>query len=151
MMRVLVMQGPNMNRLGLRNPAVYGDVTLAELEAALDRFAATRGVGLEHFQSNHEGELVDWLQERLDADAVILNPAGLTTYGMSLFDTLLDAELPVAIVHVSNIYRREAWRHHDRFAELAVCHIAGCGVQGYFLALDALIHRLQRGLGLPPV
>jgi 3-dehydroquinate dehydratase II len=139
---ILVLQGPNLNRLGKRDPHLYGHQTLAEVQAALDRRATELGTSVEHVQSNHEGALIDWLQERQEtASGLICNPAGLTNYGLSLRDALHESHLPLAIVHITNLYARESWRRHDVFAEIASVHITGAGWKGYLHALEA-IHEL---------
>jgi 3-dehydroquinate dehydratase-2 len=141
-MRILVLQGPNLNRLGLRKPAIYGTRTLPEIQDAMDRRANDLGCRLEHFQSNTEGVLIDWLQEHQDlADAIICNPAGLTNYGLSLRDALAETERDVAITHLSNIHRREEWRRHDVFAEVADIYLAGLGWRVYLFAIEALQQR----------
>jgi 3-dehydroquinate dehydratase II len=140
---VLVMQGPNMNRLGLRDPEHYGRQTLADVQSAMDARASELGVTAEHFQSNHEGFLIDWLQERQDSAAgIICNPAGLTNYGYSLRDAINEAHLPTAIVHIRSLHRREPWRELDVFAEIATVHITGAGWRGYLLALEAIRWRV---------
>ncbi len=141
-MRTLVLQGPNLNRLGLRKPEIYGTRTLSEVQEAMDRRAEELGTSLSHFQANSEGALIDWLQERQDgADAIVCNPAGLTNYGLSLRDALDEAERDLAIVHISNVQAREQWRRHDVFGEIANLYIAGLGWRGYLTALDALHER----------
>jgi 3-dehydroquinate dehydratase-2 len=138
------MQGPNMNRLGARDPEHYGRQTLADVQAAMDARASELGATTEHFQSNHEGFLIDWLQERQDsATAIISNPAGLTNYGLSFRDALYETHLPVAIVHIRSLQRREPWREHDVFAEIAAIHITGGGWRGYVAALELLLAQLS--------
>lgn len=145
MKHVLVMQGPNMNRLGRRKPEIYGRTTLAEVEADVAQRAERRGLTVEQFQSNSEGALIDWLQERQDAaDAVVCNPAGLTNYGLAFRDALAESDIPVAIVHVTNLLAREEWRRNDVFADMATIWIAGMGWRGYGYALAAL-HDLATG------
>ena len=147
---ILVLQGPNLNRLGRRDPHLYGHHTLAQVQEALDQRASEVGVSLEHVQSNHEGGLIDWLQERQDtATGLICNPAGLTNYGLSLRDALHETHLPLAIVHITNLYAREAWRQNDVFAEIARVHITGAGWKGYLYALDA-IHDCRETQNDPP-
>lgn len=141
-MQIIVLQGPNLNRLGLRKPEVYGTKTLAEVQKEMDRKADELGCSLEHFQSNSEGALIDWLQQHQDeTDAIICNPAGLTNYGLSLRDALAETEREVAITHLSNIHRREEWRRHDVFAEVADIYLAGLGWRVYLAAIAALHER----------
>jgi 3-dehydroquinate dehydratase-2 len=137
--RVLLIHGPNLNRLGSRNPAVYGTTTLAEIiHAATDR-ARERGAEVLSFQSNHEGALIDWLQaEAPGADAVLINPGGLAHYSVSLRDALEDTRLPVVEVHISNPAVREEFRHALVTATAAVKVIAGKGLEGYLEAIDVL-------------
>lgn len=105
----------------------------------MDRRAEELGTSLSHFQSNSEGALIDWLQERQDdADAIVCNPAGLTNYGLSLRDALDETELDLAIVHISNVQAREQWRRRDVFGEIATLYVAGLGWRGYIAALEAL-------------
>lgn len=138
---VLLVNGPNLNRLGLRDPSVYGTKTLREIVVGLEEQARESGWQMFSTQSNHEGHLIDWIQEHQDsADALILNPAGLTDCGSSLRDCIHDAALPTAVVHISNLYSRPPpWRRTDIFAPLATCYIAGCGPEGYGYALAHLL------------
>jgi 3-dehydroquinate dehydratase II len=141
-LRILVLQGPNLTRLGVRRPEIYGRRTLEEIQDAMDRRAEELGCTLEHFQSNTEGVLIDWLQERQDdADAIICNPAGLTNYGLSLRDALEESERDLAIVHLTNVHAREQWRRHDVYAEITNLYIAGLGWRGYVVAVEALHER----------
>ena len=147
-MQILVLQGPNLTRLGVRKPEVYGTHTLEQIQEAMDRRAGDLGCSLEHFQSNHEGGLIDWLQERQDGcDAIICNPAGLTNYGLSLRDALVETERDLAIVHLSNVHAREQWRRNDVFAEVTNLYIAGLGWRGYVAAVDALHDRYVERTG----
>ena len=147
-MQILVLQGPNLTRLGVRKPEIYGTYTLEQIQEAMDRRAEDLGCSLEHFQSNHEGALIDWLQERQDAaDAIICNPAGLTNYGLSLRDALVEAERDLAIVHLSNVHAREQWRRNDVFAEITNLYIVGFGWRGYVTAVDALHDRYAERTG----
>jgi 3-dehydroquinate dehydratase-2 len=139
-MRILVLNGPNLNRLGQRNPEIYGTVTLNQILDQMQERATAAGAELRCFQSNHEGALVDFLQaEAGDADGIIVNAGALSHYGLSLRDALEDAGTPVVDVHVSNIYRREPHRQHSVIAEVALGQITGLGWRGYLGALDLLL------------
>lgn len=138
-MHVAVLNGPNLNRLGVRKPDRYGQRTLDDIMADLEKTAARLGIRVSHVQSNHEGVLLDWLHERLgDLDALIVNPAGLTPYGRSLYDALSDAELPVVVVHITQLYRYYGNDTPDLFREPATAYIAGLGWRGYLVALEHL-------------
>lgn len=145
MKQLLVIHGPNLNLLGVREPGVYGAVTLQQINAELTRIAGDAGATLDCFQSNHEGALIDRVQAaRTDGTAfIIINPAGYTHTSVALRDALAGVALPFVEVHLSNIHKREAFRHHSFFSELAVGVICGLGPAGYRLALDyALAHSL---------
>lgn len=149
-MQIVVLQGPNLNRLGLRKPEVYGTRTLADVQAEMDEKAGELGCNLVHFQSNSEGALINRLQELQDeSDAIICNPAGLTNYGLSLRDALAETERDLAITHLTNIHAREEWRRHDVFAEVADMYLAGLGWRVYLFAMDALRQRYVEK-GMPP-
>ncbi|MBP1466065.1 type II 3-dehydroquinate dehydratase [Candidatus Chloroploca sp. M-50] len=146
MKTLAVIHGPNLNMLGRREPAIYGHTTLADINAALTARAEAAGMRLIAFQSNHEGALVDFLQgEGWEADGVIINPGALTHYGLSLRDALAALSAPIIEVHISNVYRREPFRHTSVVAPVATGQITGLGWQGYMLALEWLIPTL-----LPP-
>lgn len=143
MKRVLVLHGPNLNMLGRRQPEIYGSTTLAEIDAALATRAGQAGLALTSFQSNHEGALVDMLQgEGWEAAGIIINPGALTHYGLSLRDALAALQAPIIEVHLSNVYRREPFRHTSLVAPVATGQIAGLGWRGYLLALEWLIETL---------
>ena len=136
---VFVLNGPNLNLLGVRDPAVYGLDTLADIEARCLARAADLGLQVDFRQSNHEGQLVDWIQEaREAADGIILNAGALTHTSIAVLDALNAADLPVIEVHLSNIFRREAFRHQSYVSLAARGVICGLGPQGYELALEAL-------------
>ena len=136
---VLVLNGPNLNMLGKRQPEIYGRETLADVERACRAVAGGLGLAIEFFQSNHEGALVDRIQAAREQNAAIVINAGAYTHtSVALLDALNAAELPVVEVHLSNIYKREAFRHHSYISPAAVGVIAGLGSQGYLLALQAL-------------
>lgn len=138
---VLVLNGPNLNRLGKRQPDVYGATTLADIEADLAAHAQDLGVGLECRQSNHEGDLLDWVHEAADKGwGVIINPGGFTHTSVALRDALAEVADRAGFieVHISNVHAREEFRHHSYLSAVATGVIVGLGVQGYLLALRYL-------------
>jgi 3-dehydroquinate dehydratase-2 len=140
MMKILILHGPNLNTLGRREPEIYGHTTLAQIDDALRERAAAHGATLLPFQSNHEGALIDFLQaEGWDADGIIINPGALTHYGLALRDALASLSAPIVEVHLSNVYRREPFRHSSVVAPVATGQIAGLGWRGYLLALEWLL------------
>jgi 3-dehydroquinate dehydratase-2 len=142
--RILILNGPNLNLLGVREPEIYGREALADIEAACRRFGAGHKLEIEFRQSNHEGVLVDWVQEaRGQAAAIILNPAGFTTTSIALLDALKMFEGPIIEVHLSNIHRRESFRHHSYVSLAATGVICGLGSRGYLLALDAVADLIE--------
>ncbi len=139
MARFLVINGPNLNTLGKRDPGVYGTLTLAEIEARVARKAEELGVQVDFFQSNSEGAIVDYVQGNAgEAQGIIINPGALTHYGYSLREALVDSRLPVIEVHMSNIHAREEWRRHSVVADIALGQVAGFGWMGYIAALEML-------------
>jgi 3-dehydroquinate dehydratase-2 len=136
---VAVYSGPNLNLLGTRQPEIYGRATLADVEALCRARAAAHGLEIEFRQSNHEGELIDWVQScRSRAAGIVINPGGLSHSSIALLDALLATDLPVIEVHVSSIHRREAFRHTSITAKAATGIIAGLGPTGYALAIEAM-------------
>ncbi len=143
MIRILVLNGPNLNLLGQREPELYGGASLADLELLLRQRAEQLGVTVSFAQSNHEGELIDWVHTAGErADALIVNLGGYSHTSVALRDAFLAVPLPFIEVHITNLFRREATRHHSLIADLAIGMITGLGIQGYRLALDALAARL---------
>jgi 3-dehydroquinate dehydratase-2 len=141
---VFILNGPNLNLLGVREPSIYGRDTLGDIEERCTARAAALGLGIDFRQSNHEGQLVDWIQEaRESADGIILNAGALTHTSVALLDALSAADLPVIEVHLSNIFRRESFRHHSYVSLAANGVICGLGVQGYELALDAIVSLIE--------
>ena len=144
-MRILVVNGPNLNRLGKRDPAQYGTTTLADIEAAISSRASELSTDVSFFQSNHEGAIIDFLQaESENSDGIIINPGALTHYGLSLRDALADTALPIIEVHLSNIHAREQFRSVSVIAPIARGQIAGQGWKGYLSALDLLVDSLNK-------
>lgn len=136
---VYVLNGPNLNMLGKREPAVYGRDTLADVRARAETRATALGLTIDFRQTNHEGQLVDWIQEARDAAAgIILNAGAYTHTSIAVLDALQAAELPVIEVHLSNIFRRDAFRHHSYVSLAATGVICGLGPKGYELALEAM-------------
>ncbi|MFQ6019989.1 MAG: type II 3-dehydroquinate dehydratase [Dehalococcoidia bacterium] len=143
-MRLLVINGPNLNLLGKRQPEVYGTLSLEQIEARLARRAGELGVDLSPLQANDEGVIVDFLQREAEgADGVIINPGALTHYGLSLRDALEATHLPIVEVHISNIYSREEFRRHSVIADIALGQITGLGWRGYIAALETLVRMLR--------
>jgi len=143
-MRVSVLNGPNLNLLGQREPAVYGRTTLAEIEAMVREAARGHGVEIAWFQTNHEGELVDAVQLLPGtADGALVNAAAFTHSSLALRDAFLAVRVPFVELHLSNIFAREPERRHSVIADLAVGMVTGFGAQSYLLALQALVGRLR--------
>ena len=143
--RVLVLHGPNLNMLGTRETDIYGTVTLDDINAELAQVAKDLGAEVEFFQSNHEGALIDRIQEAPSfADGILVNPAGLTHSSVSLRDALAASQLPVVEVHLSNVFAREEFRHHSFVSGIAVGVVSGFGAASYRLGLEGLLVALSR-------
>ena len=142
-MQVLVLHGPNLNLLGTREPSVYGSTTLAQINAGLSQLAQAAGSTLESFQSNHEGELIDRIHaaKTQGVDFIVINPAAYTHTSVALRDALAAVAIPFIEVHLSNVHRRESFRHHSYFSDLAEGVICGLGVAGYRAALAYALER----------
>lgn len=143
--RLLVIHGPNLNLLGSREPEKYGRTTLADINLALSRRAESAGIDLETFQSNHEGALIERIHAAREQGvrAIVINPAGYTHTSVALRDALAAVEIPFVEVHLSNVYAREPFRHHSYFSALAIGVISGLGSEGYLLALEYLLNRIN--------
>jgi 3-dehydroquinate dehydratase II len=138
---ITVLNGPNLNLLGLRQPEIYGHETLDDIAAATSELAEDLGLSVRFLQSNHEGQLIDWIQDaRENSAGIIINAGALTHTSIALLDALNAYDGPVIEVHISNIHKREAFRHHSHISARADGVIVGCGTQGYQLAL----HRMAR-------
>jgi 3-dehydroquinate dehydratase II len=143
--RVLVLHGPNLNMLGQREPQIYGYTTLADIDATLAILGQELGVAVETFQSNHEGELVSRIQAaRGQVAALLINGGAYTHTSVAILDALLAVDLPVIEVHLSNLYKREEFRHHSYIARAAIGQICGFGADSYLLGLRAAVNLLQR-------
>ena len=141
---VVVLNGPNMNLPGSRQPDMYGAATLDDVEALCAETADRLGLAIDFRQSNAEGELISWVQEaRGRASGIVINPAGYTTTSIALMDALLGVDLPVIEVHITNIHRREEFRQHSFISKAAVGVIAGLGITGYALALQAMADLIE--------
>lgn len=142
--RVLVLNGPNLNMLGTREPDIYGAETLGDVETLCRAAGAELDLAIDFRQSNHEGELVTWIQEaRRSADGILINPAAYSHTSIAIPDALKAVGLPVAEVHISNIHQRETYRHHSYVSAVAFGVICGFGTLGYRLALHALAQKLK--------
>ncbi|MGZ3184908.1 MAG: type II 3-dehydroquinate dehydratase [Telluria sp.] len=141
--KLLLLNGPNLNLLGTREPEVYGADTLAEVEQAATAQAAAAGATLVCFQTNHEGALIDRIHAARGegVDAIVINPGGLTHTSVALRDALAGVAIPFVEVHISNIHRREEFRHHSYLSAIATGVIAGLGVDGYRLAIDFILKK----------
>ncbi len=141
--KILVLNGPNLNLLGTREPEIYGSLTLADINARLRRRAEEAGIDIEFLQSNHEGVLVDAIQmARGTVDYIILNAAAFTHYSIAIRDAIAAVEVPVIEVHLSNIHQREEFRHTSVIAPVVLGQIAGLGAESYMAALEAIICRM---------
>ncbi|HEY7218297.1 MAG TPA: type II 3-dehydroquinate dehydratase [Candidatus Binatia bacterium] len=142
--KVLILNGPNLNLLGKRQPEIYGALTLAQIEQQVRALAKDLGVEIEFRQSNSEGELVTWIQEAANRfGAIVINPAAYTHTSLALRDAISAVCLPTVEIHISNIHKREPFRHHSFIAEVAVGQIAGFGVESYLLGLRAAANLIQ--------
>ncbi|MGB9521255.1 MAG: type II 3-dehydroquinate dehydratase [Anaerolineales bacterium] len=146
MKAILVLHGPNLNLLGSREPHVYGSKTLAEIDQMLIEEGKSWGLEVRTQQSNHEGELIDWLQESVKwASGVIFNPGGYTHTSIAIRDTISAIKIPVIEVHLSNVYAREEFRHHSMISAVCAGKIVGFGWRSYWLGLHAIAGILQDG------
>jgi 3-dehydroquinate dehydratase-2 len=145
MYKVCVIHGPNLNLLGKREPSIYGNHTLEDLNKQLVNFGISIGADVETFQSNYEGAIVDKIQQLHSSDFLIINAAAYTHTSIAIRDALLAVGIPAIEVHISNIYKRDSFRHHSYIADVVEGQITGLGVFGYQLALQAAVYYLQGG------
>jgi 3-dehydroquinate dehydratase-2 len=139
---IVVINGPNLNLLGTREPELYGNATLADIEKLCRTVAESYQFSLDFHQSNHEGVLIDWVQQAHGARGLIINAGAYTHTSIALHDALKSLSIPIIEVHLSNLFAREPFRHHSYVSPLAAGVICGLGAQGYALAIEALAHRL---------
>lgn len=143
-MKILILNGPNLNMLGKREPEIYGKETLNDIKKKCEKKATELGINIEFKQSNHEGELVTWIQEAMGKfDAIIINPAAYTHTSIAILDALKTVNLPVIEIHLSNIYKREEFRHCSYISMVADGVISGLGFNGYLLAMNAVVELIK--------
>ena len=143
--KVLIIHGPNLNMLGKREPDIYGKATLDDINNELAGIAQRLGLEIDIFQSNHEGEIVDKIQAATTThNALIINPAAYTHTSIAIRDALLLLDMPIIEVHLSNIYKREPFRHNSMIADIATAKLCGFGAHGYTMALEALVVMIQK-------
>jgi 3-dehydroquinate dehydratase II len=144
-LRVLILHGPNLNLLGLREPGIYGVSTLAEIDTQLVELGKTLNAEVDSFQSNHEGVLVDTIQASRDRyDGLVINAGAYTHTSVAIRDAISAVQIPTVEVHLSNIYKREEFRHHSYLAAISIGQISGFGADSYYLGLQALVGHLSR-------
>ena len=146
MKRLMILNGPNLNLLGVREPHIYGTTTLAQIAADCEQHAAKLGLELAFHQSNHEGELVDWIQSaRESADAIIINPAGYSFTSIAILDAIKAFDGPVIELHISNIHARDEYHRHSKISSAATAVICGLGPHGYIAAMHAIAQMEKKG------
>jgi 3-dehydroquinate dehydratase-2 len=141
---VLLLNGPNLNLLGSREPEIYGSTTLTDIEEQVSSALRERKIEFEAYQSKSEGELIDWLHKQRDADFLLLNPGALTHTSVGLRDAVLAIDIPFLEIHLSNVHQREECRHHSYFSDIAIGVLVGLGVKGYLLATEFAADYLEQ-------
>ena len=145
MIKILVIHGPNLNLLGTREPSKYGTATLGDINETIKEAGEKDGITVNIFQSNHEGEIIDWIHGAVDKySGIIINPGAFTHYSYAIRDAIAAVGLPVIEVHLTNIYSREKFRHHSVIAPAAMGQISGLGVHGYLAAFHSIIHIIRK-------
>ncbi len=144
MPKVLLLNGPNLNLLGSREPEIYGSTTLKEIEDRVASIMICHEIQFESFQSNSEGEIIDWLHKFSSADFLLLNPGALTHTSVGLRDAVLGVGIPFIEIHLSNVHKREEFRHHSYFSDIAIGALAGLGVKGYLLAAEFAVEYIKQ-------
>jgi 3-dehydroquinate dehydratase-2 len=144
MKKILIINGPNLNMLGVREPGIYGSATLKDVEESLLRLSAELGVEADFFQSNYEGAIIDRIHQAFgQCDGIVINPGAFTHYSYAIRDAIDSVKIPTVEIHISNVHAREEFRHHSVIAPIAVGQIMGFGIYGYQLALRAIVNHLQ--------
>ena len=144
MSKVLLLNGPNLNLLGSREPEIYGSTTLKEIEEKVTSILSRYEIGCDSFQSNSEGEIIDWLHINRAADFLLLNPGALSHTSVGLRDAVLGGEIPFIEIHLSNVHKREEFRHHSYFSDIAIGALSGLGVKGYLLAAEFAVDYIEQ-------
>ena len=144
MPNVLLLNGPNLDLLGTREPEIYGSMSLNEIEEQVSAVLHEHKIECETFQSNSEGELIDWLHQHNNADFLLLNPGALTHTSIGLRDSVLGIEIPFLEIHLSNVHQREEFRHHSFFSDIAIGSLVGLGVKGYLLAAQFAVDFIEQ-------
>ena len=144
MPKVLLINGPNLNLLGSREPEIYGSTTLKEIEKKVSSILSGHKIECKSFQSNSEGEIIDWLQNNRTADFLLLNPGALSHTSVGLRDAVLGVEIPFIEIHLSNVHKREEFRHHSYFSDIAIGALVGLGVKGYLLAAEFVVDYIEQ-------
>lgn len=143
--KILIIHGPNLNLLGIREKGVYGETTLDQVNYEIRRFAKEEGIDIDILQSNHEGELVEAIHKARDSfDAIVINPAAYTHTSIAIRDAIAAIDIPTIEVHISNIYKRESFRHHSFISEVAVGQVSGFGADSYLLGIKGSLYHLKR-------